>query len=85
MEKLKSSTLSDEKLSSIEKESLFVLKNEAVVKTFYSPYSVFYVDKNLKNIDKAEMFPYSYNTHEAIKNSYIKEDWVIDYTKKSLL
>ncbi|EKE27671.1 MAG: hypothetical protein ACD_3C00174G0003 [uncultured bacterium (gcode 4)] len=85
LEKLKSSTLSDEKLSSIEKESLFVLKNEAVVKTFYSPYSVFYVDKNLKNIDKAEMFPYSYNTHEAIKNSYIKEDWVIDYTKKSLL
>ncbi|EKE29482.1 MAG: hypothetical protein ACD_2C00164G0003 [uncultured bacterium (gcode 4)] len=85
LEKLKSSTLSDEKLSSIEKESLFVLKNEAVVKTFYSPYSVFYVDKNLKNIESAEMFPYTYSTHEAIKNSYMKEDWIIDYTKKSLL
>jgi hypothetical protein len=83
LEKLKSSTLSEEKLSSIEKESLFVLKNEAVVKTFYSPYSVFYVDKNLKNVISTEMFPYSYNTSEAIKNSYIKEDSIIDYAKKS--
>ena len=83
LEKLKSSTLSEEKLSSIEKESLSVLKEESVVKTFYSPYSVFYVDKNLKNINTVWMLPYSYYTYKIVENSYIKEDFVVDFTKKS--
>jgi hypothetical protein len=72
-------------LSSIESESLDVLKKEAVVKAFYSPYSVFYIDKNLKNITTTDMLPYSYYSYETIKNAYIKEDWIIDFAKKSFI
>lgn len=84
LEKLKSSTLTEEKLKSIEKESIEVLKNEAIVKTFYSPYSIFYVDKNLKDIKQVEMLPYSYYTYDTIRNSYIMEKWLINYTWKNL-
>lgn len=83
LEKLKSSTLTEEKLRAIEKESIEVLKNDAVVKTFYSPYSVFYVDKNLKNVNRVEMLPYSYYTYDTIKNSYIMEKWIINYSEKN--
>jgi len=75
--------LTEEKLSSIEKESLDVLKREAVIKTFYSPYSVFYIDKNIKNLQTTDMLPYVYYSYETIKNSYIKEDAIIDFSKKS--
>lgn len=84
LEKLKSSTINKDLLKQIEKETLVVLKREAVVKTFYSPYQKVYIDKNIKNQNKYDIFPYSYNTYEIIKNSYIKEDWVIDFNKKSL-
>lgn len=84
LEKLKASNLSDEKLKAIEKESFDVFKTEAVVKTFYDPYSKFYVDKNLKDIIKVEMLPNSYYTYDTIKNSYIMEKWTIDYSQKSI-
>lgn len=83
LEKLKSSVVTEEKLNSIETESLDVLRREAVVKTFYSPYSIFYIDRNLKNINQTSMFPYSYFTYEAIKNSYIKEDFIINWGIKN--
>lgn len=83
LEKLKSSTLTEWKLADIEKESLEVIGREAVVKTFYSPYSVFYIDKNIKNVENTSMLPYAYYSYETIKNSYIKEDAVIDFTKKN--
>ncbi|MDD2909232.1 MAG: ABC transporter substrate-binding protein [Candidatus Gracilibacteria bacterium] len=83
LEKLKSSTLTEGKLADIEKESLEVIGREAVVKTFYSPYSVFYIDKNIKNVENTSMLPYAYYSYETIKNSYIKEDAVIDFTKKN--
>lgn len=85
LEKLKSSNLSQEKLNSIEKESLDVLRNEAVIKTFYNPYSVFYVDKNLKDVNYVEMFPNAYYTYDTIKNSYIMENWIINYSNKNLI
>lgn len=84
LEKLKSSTLSDETLDSIGKESIEVFKNEAIVKTFYNPYSIFYVDKNLKDINYIEMLPNSYYTYAAIENSYIMEKWIINYSIKNI-
>lgn len=83
LEKLKASALTQSMLTQIEKEALVVIQRSAVVKTFYSPYNTFFIDKNIKNISEINMVPYSFFSSESIKNSYIKEDRVIDYSNKS--
>jgi len=84
LEKLKASELDPEKLKQIKKESLEVLKREAVVKTFFNPYSFFYIDQNIKNIHEYSLIPYKYYSYDVIKNSYIKEDRIIDYSQKGI-
>lgn len=84
LEKLKSSELEEDKIKAIEKESLEIFKNEAILKTFYSPYSRFFVDKNIKDILNIDIIPYTYQTYEITKNWYIKEDLVINYTDKNI-
>ncbi len=83
LEKLKSSQLEDEKLAQIKKETFDLLKRNAIVKTFYSPYSFFYIDKNIKDIVNVSTLPYRYYSYDIIKNAYIKEDRLIDFNKKS--
>jgi hypothetical protein len=84
LEKLKASALEEEKLKQIKKESLEILKREAVVKTFFNPYSFFYIDKNIKNIHEYSLIPYKYYSYDVIKNSYIKEDRIINYSQKGI-
>lgn len=84
LEKLKASELDPEKLKQIKKESLEVLKREAVVKTFFNPFSFFYLDQNIKNIHEYSLIPYKYYSYDVIKNSYIKEDRIINYNGKGI-
>ena len=84
LEKLKASQLDSEKLKQIKKESLEILKREAIVKTFFNPYSFFYIDQNIKNIHEYSLIPYKYYCYDIIKNSYIKDSRIIDYSTKSI-
>lgn len=84
LEKEKSGQLENDKLEQIKKESFDIFKKEAIVKTFYSPYSFFYVDKNIKNIQNVELLPYRYYSYDIIKNWYIKEDRIIDFGTKTI-
>ena len=84
LEKEKSGQIDTDKLVQIKKESFDIFKKEAIVKTFYSPYSFFYIDKNIKNVLNVDLLPYRYYAYDVIKNSYIKEDRIIDFSKKSV-
>ncbi len=85
LEEIKSKEFSEEKLEKIKNQILTILKNEAILKTFFSPYVSFYIDQNLKNISNVKMLPYKYYSYDIIKNSYIKEERIIDFNTKNLL
>lgn len=84
LEELKSRQLETEALKSIETKILDILKSEAVIKTFYSPYNIVYIDRNLKNTTFVENMPYAYCVYDVIQNSYIKENREMVTTNKSL-
>ncbi len=84
LENLKSKLLDENKLNIIKNDVLKIIKNEAILKTFHSPYISFYIDKNLKNIKTFNTLPYKYYTYDIIKNSYIKEQKIINFNNKNL-
>ncbi len=85
LENLKSKILNDDKLNQIKTDVLKIIKDEAILKTFHSPYISFYIDKNLKNITTLDTIPYKYYTYDIIKNSYIKEQKIINFENKSFI
>jgi ABC-type oligopeptide transport system substrate-binding subunit len=73
LEDIKSHQLDNDRLRAVKSQILEILKNEAVIKTFYSPYNIVYIDRNLKNTSFVENIPYAYCVYDTIRNAYIKE------------
>jgi hypothetical protein len=84
LEELKSRQLETETLKSTEAKILDILKSEAVIKTFYSPYNTVYIDRNLKNTTFVDNMPYAYCVYDVIQNGYIKENREMITTNKNL-
>jgi len=68
LEELKSNILSNEKIKELEEEVLSILKSEQIIKTLYTPYNYYLVDKNIKN--------FSMNSYLADLN--MRFDWFVD-------
>jgi hypothetical protein len=84
LEEIKARQLPADKLNAIKAQILDILKKEVVIKTFYSPYSTIFVDKNLKNTTLIENVPYAYYFFDSIKNSYIKEHREMNTANKTI-
>lgn len=84
LEEIKSRQLENDNLASTEKKILDILRSEAVIKTFYSPYNTVYIDRNLKNTAFVDNIPYAYCVYDTIENAYIKENREMITKNKSI-
>lgn len=84
LEELKSKQFSQEKLEEMKWQINKILKEEAIVKTFYSPYNHYYINRWLENTKKSEIMPYNYYLYYAIENSYNKTKRSINFKDKSI-
>ncbi|MDD2516136.1 MAG: hypothetical protein PHF26_02880, partial [Candidatus Gracilibacteria bacterium] len=84
LEELKSKQFSQEKLEEMKGQINKILKEEAIVKTFYSPYNHYYINRGLENTKKSEIMPYNYYLYYAIENSYNKTKRSINFKDKSI-
>ncbi len=85
LERLKSSQFNSDSLKIIESQILEILKKDNVFAPLYSPYNTLYVDKNLKQFNISPVLPYSSSIYDLGENSYLKEQFTIQFAWKSLL
>jgi len=84
LETLKSGKLDEKKLTYLKSEIIKILGAEAVVKTFYSPYNNFFIDRNIRNLEKTQIIPSKAYLYEVLEPGYIKINRIIDWKTKSL-
>lgn len=84
LEKLKSSQLNSESLKYLQSQILEILKKENVFVPLYSPYNYYFIDKNLKQLKKVPVLPYSSSLYDTAENIYIKEQFTIKFEGKSV-
>lgn len=84
LEDLKSRQFSQEKLVTIRTQINKILKEEAIVKTIYSPFSWYYIDRSIEQIQEVEVIPHNNYLYYILENSYIKKWSILNLKEKSL-
>lgn len=82
LESLSSSIQNEEKMNSLKKQVLDILKQEQVVKTIESPYLHYLVDKNIKWVSSTDKLPDTSYRYLWLQNAYIIENKQINWTGK---
>ena len=85
LEKLKSSHLAPDELKGIEGNILSILKTENVVKTYYSPYNSFYIDRNVVGVRHEDILPYPSYLFDLVRNAYIKKGRTLSWSDKGIM
>ena len=62
---------------------LDILKKENVFVPLYSPYNIFFIDKNLKQLKIAPVIPYSSSLYDTTENMYLKEKLTMKFEGKN--
>lgn len=83
LESLSSSIQNEEKVNSLKKEVLDILKQEKIIKTIESPYMHYLVDKNIKNISSSYKLPDTSYRYLWLNSAYMIENKQINWTNKS--
>lgn len=84
LEELKSNNLSSTKRDELEAKILDILKQENVVKVFYTPKIALLVDKNIKNFSLPSYLPDSKHRHDPLTEAYLSERRIIMEGEKSI-
>ncbi len=82
LEELKSTTLSPEKITELEKKVVEIIKNEAVMKVLYTPILKQLVDKNIKRYEFPTYLKDDSLRIESLKNAYLLEKKIINVKSK---
>ncbi|MDD5213418.1 MAG: ABC transporter substrate-binding protein [Candidatus Gracilibacteria bacterium] len=82
LESLSSSIQNEEKMNSLKKQVLSILKQEQVVKTIESPYLHYLVDKNIKGVSSTDKLPDTSYRYLWLQNAYIIENKQINWAGK---
>ena len=85
LEELKWNKLSRTKILELEEKILDILKQEHIVKTFYTPILNQLVDKNIKNYKLPEFIPEKSLRGKALAKSYTSERKIINFENKEIL
>lgn len=83
LEDIKSANLAPDKTQELEKKVLVTLKEEAIVKTLYTPIIKQLVDKNIRNFTLSSTLNDDMLRIEWIRNAYISQKRVVQYSTKS--
>jgi hypothetical protein len=82
LEELKSTSLSPEKITELEKKVIEIIKNEAVMKVLYTPILKQLVDKNIKRYEFPTYLKDDSLRIESLKNAYLLEKKIINVKSK---
>lgn len=84
LEDLKSSNMTQEKIIEGEKKVLNIIKQEAIVKTLYTPIIKQLVDKNIKNYSIPGKLMDDTLRFWGLRDAYILQKRIINYSEKSI-
>lgn len=84
LESLSSSIQNEEKINSLKKQVLDILKQEQIVKTIESPYLHYLVDKNIKKVNSTNKLPDTSYRFLWLERAYIIENKQINWSNKGL-
>lgn len=84
LESLSSSIQNEEKINSLKKQVLDILKQEQIIKTIESPYLHYLVDKNIKKVNSTNKLPDTSYRFLWLKRAYIIENKQINWSNKGL-
>ncbi len=84
LEELKSNNLEVSKKEELEEKLLDIIKDDAIVKVFYTPKISLLVDKNIKNFNFPDFIPDSKDRYYPLLNSYLSEKRMINSEEKSI-
>lgn len=85
LEELKSNNLSTTKRDELEIKILDIMKEENIVKVYYTPKIALLVDKNIKNFTLPEFLPDTKHRYYPLINSYLSEKRIISHEEKSII
>jgi ABC-type transport system substrate-binding protein len=84
LEDLKSSNMTQDKIMEWEKKVLNIIKQEAIVKTLYTPIMKQLVDKNIKNFSLTERLTDDTLRFDGLRDAYMLQKRIINYSEKSI-
>lgn len=84
LEELKSNNLEISKKEELEEKMLDIIKDDAIVKVFYTPKLSLLVDKNIKNFNFPKFIPDSKDRYYPLLQSYLTEKRMINSEDKSI-
>jgi len=83
LEELKSNNLEVSKKQELEEKMLDIIKDDAIIKVFYTPKISLLVDRNIKNYNFPDFIPDATTRYYPLLNSYLTEKRMIDTDDKS--
>lgn len=83
LEDLKSSNITPDKIDEGQQKALEMIKQEAIVKTLYTPILKELVDKNIKNFSLPKKLSDDSQRFDGLRNAYTLEKRLINYSEKS--
>ena len=85
LEDLKSGIKTPEETTKLQTKILWILQNEQIVKTLYTPKLNLLIDKNIKNIDVDERLVNKSYRKKIYDTIYIKEEKIINFENKTVM